>query len=29
MKAGAVAFLKKPVNPDHLLGWLEKALKAT
>ena len=28
MKAGAVAFLSKPVNPDHLLGYLEKALKA-
>ena len=29
MKAGAVAFLSKPVNPDHLLGYLGKALKAT
>jgi FixJ family two-component response regulator len=28
MKAGAVAFLSKPVNPDHLLGYLGKALKA-
>ena len=28
MKAGAVAFLSKPVNPDHLLGYLDKALKA-
>ena len=28
MKAGAVAFLSKPVNADHLLGYLEKALKA-
>jgi FixJ family two-component response regulator len=27
MKAGAVAFLSKPVNPDHLVGLLEKALK--
>jgi FixJ family two-component response regulator len=22
MKAGAIAFLSKPVNPDHLLGYL-------
>jgi FixJ family two-component response regulator len=29
MKAGAIAFLSKPVNPDHLLGHLGKALKAT
>jgi FixJ family two-component response regulator len=29
MKAGAVGFLSKPVNHDHLLGCLEKALKAT
>jgi FixJ family two-component response regulator len=29
MKAGAVAFLRKPVNPDDLLGFLGKALKAT
>ena len=28
MKAGAVAFLSKPVNPDHLLGCIKKALKA-
>ena len=28
MKAGAVAFLRKPVNPDHLLGYLDKALRA-
>ena len=28
IKAGAVAFLTKPVNPDHLLGYLGKALKA-
>ncbi len=28
MKAGAVAFLSKPVNCDHLLGLLGKALKA-
>jgi FixJ family two-component response regulator len=28
MKAGAVAFLSKPVNLDHLLGYLGKALKA-
>ena len=28
MKAGAVAFLTKPVNADHLLGYLDKALKA-
>ena len=28
MKAGAVAFLSKPVNPDHLLAYLGKALKA-
>jgi len=29
MKAGAVGFLSKPVSHDHLLGCLEKALKAT
>jgi FixJ family two-component response regulator len=29
MKAGAVGFLSKPHNHDHLLGYLEKALKAT
>ena len=28
MKAGAVAFLTKPVNADQLLGYLDKALKA-
>ena len=28
MKAGAVAFLSKPCNGDHLLGCLEKTLKA-
>ena len=28
MKAGAVGFLSKPYNHDHLLGYLEKALKA-
>ena len=28
MKAGAIAFLTKPVNSDHLLGYLDKALKA-
>jgi FixJ family two-component response regulator len=28
MKAGAVAFLSKPVNADHLVDHLEKALKA-
>jgi len=28
MKAGAVAFLSKPVNPDHLLDNLDKALNA-
>src|SRR4051794_32701617 len=27
MKAGAIAFLGKPVNADHLVGHLEKALK--
>jgi FixJ family two-component response regulator len=26
MKAGAIAFLSKPCNGDHLLGCLEKAL---
>ena len=26
MKAGAVAFLSKPFNHGHLLGYLEKAL---
>ena len=28
MKAGAIGFLSKPYNHDHLLGCLEKALKA-
>ena len=28
MKAGAVAFLTKPVNADQLLGYLDKAFKA-
>jgi len=28
MKAGAVGFLSKPVNHDHLVGHLEIALKA-
>ena len=28
MKAGAVGFLSKPVNHDHLVGHLENALKA-
>ena len=28
MNAGAIAFLEKPVNHDHLLGYLAKALKA-
>jgi FixJ family two-component response regulator len=28
IKAGAVAFLSKPANLDHLLGYLGKALKA-
>jgi FixJ family two-component response regulator len=29
MKAGAIGFLSKPYNHDHLLGYLEKALKAS
>ena len=29
MKAGAVGFLSKPYNHDHLLGYLDKALKAS
>ena len=28
MKVGAIAFLSKPVNADHLLGYLDKALNA-
>jgi len=28
MKAGAIAFLSKPFNADHLIGYLERALKA-
>ena len=28
MKAGAIAFLSKPFNADHLIGYLDKALKA-
>ena len=28
MKAGALAFLSKPFNADHLIGHLVKALKA-
>jgi FixJ family two-component response regulator len=28
MKAGAVGFLSKPINHDHLVGHLENALKA-
>jgi FixJ family two-component response regulator len=28
MKAGALAFLSKPVNQDHLIDHLETALKA-
>ena len=28
MNAGAVAFLSKPYHHDHLLGYLDKALKA-
>ena len=28
MKAGALAFLSKPINPHHLIDHLEKALKA-
>ena len=28
MKAGAIGFLSKPFNDDHLLGYLDKALKA-
>ena len=28
LKAGAVGFLNKPYSEDHLLGYLDKALKA-
>ena len=28
MKAGAIGFLSKPYNHDHLLGYLDQALKA-
>ena len=28
MKAGAICFLNKPFSPDHLVGCIEKALKA-
>ena len=28
MNAGAIAFLSKPFNADHLIGYLDKALKA-
>jgi FixJ family two-component response regulator len=28
MRAGPVAFLRKPVNADHLIGCVEKALQA-
>ena len=28
LKAGAVGFLSKPYNPEHLLDCLDKALKA-
>jgi FixJ family two-component response regulator len=29
MKAGAIGFLSKPFNHDHLLGYLGKALQAS
>ena len=29
MKAGAVGFIRKPFHADHLVGCIEKALKAT
>ena len=29
MKAGAIGFLSKPYNHDHLLGYVEKALQAS
>ena len=28
MRAGAIGFLSKPFNADHLIGYLERALKA-
>ena len=28
IKSGAIAFLSKPFNADHLIGYLERALKA-
>ena len=28
MKAGALAFLTKPINPNQLVDHLERALKA-
>ena len=28
IKSGAIAFLSKPFNADHLIGYLDKALKA-
>ena len=29
MKAGAVCFMSKPYNDDHLIGCLDRALKAS
>ena len=29
MKAGAVGFLAKPYDADHLIGYIEQALKAS
>jgi FixJ family two-component response regulator len=29
MKAGAICFLTKPVNPDHFIGHIDQALMAT
>ena len=29
IKSGAIAFLSKPFNADHLIGYLDKALKAS
>jgi len=28
IKSGAIAFLSKPFNADHLIGYLDKALRA-